>query len=41
MKFKWLFLIFLFLTLKTLGQEQEDSLLVALEEVEVVAGVKE
>ena len=39
MKLKWLFLIFLFLTLKIWGQEQEDSLMVALEEVEVVAGV--
>ncbi|MBQ9508303.1 MAG: hypothetical protein IJR53_02650 [Bacteroidales bacterium] len=39
MKFKWLILIFLFLTLKTWGQEQEDSLMVALQEVEVVAGV--
>ena len=39
MKFKWLFLIFLFLTLKSWGQEQEDSLMVALQEVEVVAGV--
>ena len=39
MKFKWLILIFLFLTLKTWGQEQEDSLMVDLQEVEVVAGV--
>ncbi|MBO4655363.1 MAG: hypothetical protein J5644_07440 [Bacteroidales bacterium] len=39
MKFRWLILIFLFLTLKTWGQEQEDSLMVALQEVEVVAGV--
>ncbi|MBP5649782.1 MAG: hypothetical protein J6X01_01750 [Bacteroidales bacterium] len=38
MKFRWLFLIFLFLTLKTWGQEQEDSLMVDLQEVEVVAG---
>ena len=39
MKFKWLILIFLFLTLKIWGQEQEDSLIVDLQEVEIVAGV--
>lgn len=38
MKFKWLFLIFLFLTLKTWSQEQEDILTVSLQEVEIVAG---
>lgn len=39
MKLKWLIFIFLFLTLKTWGQEQEDSLFVDLQEVEVLAGI--
>ena len=38
MKSKWIFFIFLFLTFKIWGQEQEDSLMVNLQEVEVVAG---
>lgn len=38
MKYQWLILIFLFLTLKIWGQEQEDSLMVDLQEVEVIAG---
>jgi hypothetical protein len=38
MKIKWLTAIFLFLTVFVYGQEQEDSLTVSLQEVEVVAG---